>query len=102
LTPALPEVDFQKEQLVVVVFPMTNSVSNYMEIAAIEERPDQLVAYSVLLRPQSGITLETTAVFTHIVAMPRSNKPVVFAPIVESTSDQRPPKPYPSRYMPRF
>lgn len=90
--PVLPPlVDFEKEQGVMVLLGSQPTGMNWCEVVAISEQPHQFTVHTVLWKPPPEMS-QTHDLGNpwHYVAMPRTTKPVVFAPVVEGTYDHRP------------
>ncbi|MBO9540199.1 protease complex subunit PrcB family protein [bacterium] len=84
LVSRLPVIDFTKDQGVLFLFGSQSSGGYEGKIAAIEEKSDRFVVHPILWTPSSGMTVTATVTYPyHYVAMPRSEKPMEFAPRVK-------------------
>lgn len=76
--------DFAREQGVLVQLGPQPTGMIKVEIVSIEERADQIVVHAVRWLPVSDIVTDDIGYPTHYVAMPRSAKPVTFAPVISA------------------
>lgn len=86
-------VDFAKEQGVLVQLGPQPTGMITVEIVSLEERPDTFVVHAVRWLPVSDLVTDDIGYPTHYVAMPRSDKPVAFAPVVDAKASERRPAP---------
>jgi len=82
--------DFTREQGVLVQLGPQPTGMIQVEIVSIEEQADQFVVHGVRWLPASDVVTDDIGYPTHYVAMARSDKPVIFAPLVDAKANERP------------
>jgi hypothetical protein len=92
---SLPAIDFARE-VGVLVEAGGQEWGGRIEVVAIEERADSMYVRSVIWVPEpGGMKSATQALPIHYVAMPRTDKAIVFAPFIEAERRQAPSRIWP-------
>lgn len=86
------QLDFAREQGVLVQLGSQPTGVIKVEIVSIEERADKFVVHAVRWMPGADeMVTDDIGYPTHYVAMARSDKPVTFAPVVDAKASERQP-----------
>jgi hypothetical protein len=93
----LPALDYAQEQGVSIILPAQSTGAIRCEIVAIEAQPDRYLVHTVRWLPPDDAVLTADMGWPwHYVAIPRADKPIAFAPVVDVQWTWERPWPFPS------